>query len=187
MLHSIPAPSLEIVLIAGRAAALILAFALFAWGFIRWRRAAQRDTQRVFEQLDLVRADLLIMKEVMQGAAQRVDSAAQRVAHDARLAPNNSAHAGRSYEIAARLARNGARKEDLIKNCGITAHEAELLVKLHGRVNESLSVAEQKVAASMADVGRQVRKAAPVQQAQQQAKPQQQARPQQRSRLVAVG
>jgi hypothetical protein len=181
MSHSIVVPSLELLLIAGRAVALLAAFALFAWGFIRWRRAAQRDTQRVFEQLDLVRADLLIMKELTQGAAQRVDSAAQRVANDARVTPNQSTHAGRSYEIAARLARNGARKEELIKNCGITAHEAELLVKLHGGVNNSISVAEQKVAASIAEVGRQVRKPAPA------AQPQQQARPQQRSRLVAVG
>jgi hypothetical protein len=106
---------------AGRAVALLLAFAMFAWGFIRWRRAAERDTQRVFEQLDLVRNDLLIMKEVMQSAAQRVDSAAKQVAHDVRLAPTQSASTGRGYEIAARLARNGASKDELIRICGITA------------------------------------------------------------------
>src|SRR5689334_10474878 len=116
MSHSLASSSLEFALIAGRAVVLLVAFAVFAWGFIRWRRAAQRDTQRVFEQLDLVRSDLLIMKEVMASAAQRVDSAAQRVVQDARLVTTTPAASGRGYEIAARLARSGAQKEELIKN-----------------------------------------------------------------------
>ncbi len=124
--------SLDVLLITGRAVALVSALAIFAWGFRHWRRASERDTQRVFEQLDLVRADLLIMKEVMKTAAQRVDSAAKQVAHDVRLAPAQNAGT-RGYEIAARLARSGAPKEELIKSCGITMHEAELLVRLHGR------------------------------------------------------
>jgi len=183
MLHSLATPSLEFMLIAGRAAALSLAFLLFAWGFRRWRRAAQRDTQRVFEQLDLVRSDLLIMKEVMQGAAQRVDSAAQRVARDTRLTPSQATSTGRSYEIAARLARNGAHKDELMKNCGITTHEAELLVRLHGR---TVANPQQE---GIAEINRQVRKPVPpAAQAKPQAKPQvQQRAPQVRSRLVAVG
>jgi len=180
MLHSLATPSLEFMLIAARAVALSATFLLFAWGFLRWRRTAQRDTQRVFEQLDLVRSDLLIMKEVMQGAAQRVDSAAQRVAHDARLSPNQTTNAGRSYEIAARLARNGAQKEELMKNCGITTHEAELLVRLHGRSTLPAQAPQQKVADPIADVGRQVRRP-------QQPAPQATRAPQVRSRLVAVG
>jgi hypothetical protein len=34
--------------------------------------------------------------------------------------------------MAARLARNGADADELVANCGITRHEAELLVRLHG-------------------------------------------------------
>jgi hypothetical protein len=182
--------SLDTLIIAGRAVALLLAFAMFAWGFTRWRRAAERDTQRVFEQLDLVRADLLIMKEVMQSAAQRVDSAAKQVAHDVRLAPTQSS-GGRGYEIAARLARSGAPKEELIKSCGITAHEAELLVRLHGRasaqqtvptqapikssaVQPKVALTAEKVADKIADIGRTVRRTP-------------QPTRQVRSRLVAVG
>ena len=180
MSHSLASPSFEFALIAGRAVVLLLAFAMFAWGFIRWRRAAQRDTQRVFEQLDLVRSDLLIMKEVMASAAQRVDSAAQRVVQDARLVTTPAA-SGRGYEIAARLARSGAQKEELIKNCGITAHEAELLVRLHGR--GAAPAAAAKPASSpqpnAADAGRQVSRAP---EAKAPARP-----TQQRSRLVAVG
>lgn len=197
--------SLDTVLMVARALSLVLALAMFGWGFARWRKAAERDTQRVFEQLDLVRADLLIMKEVMQSAAQRVDSAAKQVAHDVRLAPTQNSGTGRGYEIAARLARNGAQKEELIKSCGITAHEAELLVRLHGHAQKNAQnivqptaptqvapKAQPKPAAApaqrtaqpsvndrIADIGRTVR------QPQQPQQPQR--APQQRSRLVAVG
>jgi hypothetical protein len=187
-------PSLELLLIAGRSIALIGALALFAWGFIRWRRAIQCDTQRVFEQLDLVRADLLTMKEAMQTTALRVDSAAQRIAHDVRVAPAHSGPAtGRGYEIAARLARSGAGKEELVKSCGITAHEAELLVKLHGRASQvvaptSTKASPQSSATSNA-TDRQVRRPTPTaaQQSQPQAQSQTRAPQAPRSRLVAVG
>jgi hypothetical protein len=181
--------SLDTLLIFGRAAALVLAFAMFAWGFVRWRKASERDTQRVFEQLDLVRSDLLIMKEVMQSAAQRVDTAAKQVAHDVRLAPAQSNGAARGYEIAARLARSGAPKEELIKSCGITTHEAELLIRLHGRTATLQSSALKNI---VAPVSKPAEKVADIARAQprspQPAAARQPARaPQVRSRLVAVG
>jgi len=136
-------PSLELLLIAGRAVALVLGLLIFAWAFRHWRRAASRDTQRVFEQLDLVRSELLIMKEVMHHSAHRTDSvpANRSTKHydlpaathsTPRLLATTNA-SGRGYEIAARMARNGAGKDELIRSCGITGHEAELLVKLHGQ------------------------------------------------------
>jgi hypothetical protein len=146
-------PSLELLLIAGRAVALVLGLLIFAWAFRHWRRAASRDTQRVFEQLDLVRSELLIMKEVMHHSAHRGDAASGNHAavnqgstrhspmyqgvpaaaqSTQRLMATPSGTA-RGYEIAARMARNGAGKDELIRSCGITGHEAELLVKLHGQ------------------------------------------------------
>jgi hypothetical protein len=145
-------PSLELLLIAGRAVALLAGLLIFAWAFRHWRRASMRDTQRVFEQLDLVRSELLIMKEVMHHTTHRDgqrggretgrdlglsatnrDTANSRVAaYDARLPMAATGGAVRGYEIAARMARNGAGKDELIRSCGITTHEAELLVKLHG-------------------------------------------------------
>jgi hypothetical protein len=38
----------------------------------------------------------------------------------------------RGYDVATRLARNGASVDEMIANCGITRHEAELLARLHG-------------------------------------------------------
>jgi hypothetical protein len=135
-------PSLELLLIAGRAVALVLGLLIFAWAFRHWRRAASRDTQRVFEQLDLVRSELLIMKEVMHHSAHRTDTvpANRGAAHYTMPATHNTSRllatpngAARGYETAARMARNGAGKDELIRSCGTTSHEAELLVKLHGQ------------------------------------------------------
>lgn len=121
-------PSFELLLIVGRAITLVGALLIFAWSFRHWRRAALRDTQRVFEQLDLVRSELLIMKEAMRSTARRPNN-------EPRVSPVANNNAARGYEIAARLARNGAKQEELMRTCGITIHEAELLVKLHGQKN----------------------------------------------------
>jgi hypothetical protein len=193
MSQLITSPSLELLLIAGRAVALVLGLLTFAWAFRHWRRAAMRDTQRVFEQLDLVRSELLIMKEVMhhttrkesqlhvgrdnahgnshanssvnshanshvnslsyRNSAPLAPAASERATtFDARLpvAPMNNT--ARGYEIAARMARNGAGKDELIRNCGITSHEAELLVKLHGHKQR-----DQQTMNSMDLIGRQPR------------------------------
>lgn len=181
------APSLEALMFTGRALSLIVAFLMFAWAFRHWRRAAIKDTQRVFEQLDLVRSELLIMREVMHHAAHRVDSVAQQVTHETRLPqPTSSGGAARGYEIAARMARNGAAKDELIKSCGLTSHEAELLIKLHGQKQNPVEA-----------IGRQVRQ--PAQAAAPTRTTSSTERPapantttavraaQQRSRLVAVG
>lgn len=150
--------SLEFLLIAGRAIALVAGLLIFAWAFRHWRKAAMRDTQRVFEQLDLVRSELLIMKEVMHHSTHRAENAQSpgfrtdltdrrtnlradllrsdakpQIPHEARMPAVSGA--ARGYENAARMARSGATKEELIRNCGITGHEAELLVKLHGQRN----------------------------------------------------
>jgi hypothetical protein len=166
MSQLITLPSLELLLIAGRAVALVLGLLIFAWAFRHWRRAAMRDTQRVFEQLDLVRSELLIMKEVMHHTTYKesvgpgnsirrnaAPSASERMTTpDARVpvAPMNNT--ARGYEIAARMARNGAGKDELIRNCGITSHEAELLVKLHGHKQR-----DQQTMNSMDLIGRQAR------------------------------
>jgi hypothetical protein len=195
------APSIEVMLIIGRAIALVCGFLVLAWALSQWRRNAQRDTQRVFEQLDLVRSELLIMKEVMHDAAHR----SERPNIEQRLPSAPPATAVRGYEIAARMARNGASKEELMRSAGITPHEAELLVKLHSRdarpATFTASAAAAKAppananAADASLIGRQQRTAAttapPVQQREAVKAPPSQPTPRQqpkvRSRLVAVG
>ena len=40
----------------------------------------------------------------------------------------------RGYDLALQLARNGMQPEEIVKTCGVTRHEAQLLVQLHNPV-----------------------------------------------------
>ena len=60
-----------------------------------------------------------------------MESMSERADSDARLAPAGAVSSQRGYDLAARLAKNGAAVDELIASCGITRHEAELLSRLH--------------------------------------------------------
>lgn len=158
-------PSVEFMMIAARGVVLLLALAILAWAILRWRRDTTRDAQRMFEQLDLVRAELLQLQGQMGTAAQTPSPIIQYQNHQA-AAPVNYAPAAkaasytdfeaerkavevrrpanevlksknmtnaapRGYEVASRLARNGATVEELVNTCALSRHEAELMVRLH--------------------------------------------------------
>ncbi len=163
-------PSIEFMMIAVRGIALLLALITLGWAIARWRRDTNRDAQRMFEQLDLVRAELLqlqgqmvtapaskaIHHERYSGTSQNYSERPQ-ARHEnygenyeserpiSRSRPGNTSSADspktktksmtnaapRGYEVAARLARNGASCEELMNTCALSRHEAELLVRLH--------------------------------------------------------
>lgn len=56
-------PSVEFMILAARAISILLALAVLTWAVVRWRRDVSRDAQRMFEQLDLVRAELLQLQD----------------------------------------------------------------------------------------------------------------------------
>ena len=161
-------PSIEFIMIASRGIALLLALITLAWAFMRWRRDTTRDAQRVFEQLDLVRSELLELQGQMGSTASMRKAVPEYNAHasssrQTQHAPlqqtvaYDSHHesrklnelpriaapamdvktkgmtnaAPRGYEVAARLARNGASAEELMNTCALSRNEAELLVRLH--------------------------------------------------------
>jgi hypothetical protein len=132
MFEILPSPSLEIVLIAGRALLLIGAFWVFALAFIRWRRADEKNAQRLYAQLDRAFAEVRSLHETIAVMNGRLELLAERSNADARLAPAGAIGAQRGYDLAARLAKNGSPIDDLISSCGLTRHEAELLTRLHG-------------------------------------------------------
>ncbi len=128
-LQNIP---IEWWLIGARAAGLLIGFILLTWALMRWRRAAQRDTQRVFEQVDIALTEIRALAEVTTALAGRVDALSQRMDSASRAAPPPATPGVRGYEIAARMARSGSNAEELVKSCGLTRHEAELVIRLHG-------------------------------------------------------
>jgi hypothetical protein len=132
MFEILPNPSLDVVLIALRGLLLIGALCVFALAFNRWRRADEASTVRLHQQLDRAFNEIRSLHETIVVMSARLEALNERVEVDARLAPAGTTAAQRGYDMAVRLAKNGADAEELIANCGITRHEAELLVRLHG-------------------------------------------------------
>lgn len=117
---------------AGLVLALGVAVGLQAVNLARLRVTVRRDVQRLFEQMDLTLGELRdVSTTVAEGLAAIRDLRTRReVEHDT-PAPAAPA-AGRSYDIALRLARNGSSREELMSTCGMSRHEADLAVRLHG-------------------------------------------------------
>jgi Protein of unknown function (DUF2802) len=145
--------SLELLLIVGRAVALMAALCVFAWAFSRWRRSMARDTQRVFEQLDLIQGELHGLAESVAVLAGRLEALHEKVELDAQRVPAQRVSGQPAYENAIRLAQRGASSEDLVSQCGLARHESDLLVRLHGRSEEHPRArAEEACVAEGADV-----------------------------------
>jgi hypothetical protein len=138
MFEILPNPSLDTLLIAGRALALIGAFWIFAMAFSRWRRADERSMLALKSQLDRSQAELRALHETITVMSSRIDSLGDRAADvEPRSAPvAKGGNGSLGYDIATRLARNGASVEELVSSCGITRHEAELLLRVQGAHRE---------------------------------------------------
>src|SRR5690606_41526081 len=78
MFEILPNPSLEIILIAGRALFLIGAFWVFALAFIRWRRADERSTERLYAQLERAFDEMRSLHETVAVMSARLDALSER-------------------------------------------------------------------------------------------------------------
>ncbi|HKU16714.1 MAG TPA: DUF2802 domain-containing protein [Steroidobacteraceae bacterium] len=131
MFEILPNPSFETIMMVGRAALLLGAFWIFALAFSRWRRADERQMQHLCGELQRSFAEMRSLHETIAVMSARLESLTERAESDSRLAPASVASSQRGYDLAARLAKNGAGVEELVASCGITRHEAELLTRLH--------------------------------------------------------
>jgi hypothetical protein len=134
MFEILPNPSLETLLIAGRAVLLVGAFWIFALAFTRWRRADERDSQALREQLERAFTEMRSLHETVTVMSARIEAISERAETDSRRPQMPAVVAtgqARGYDLALRMAKNGSAVEDLVSNCGITRHEAELLTRLH--------------------------------------------------------
>jgi hypothetical protein len=113
----------EWIFFAARAVVLVVALLGFALAFGSWRRAGQRDMQRVFEETRT-------LSELAQRLTAQVAALELRI-EDRRELAAAAEPAARGYQLALQLARNGAPPEEIVKACGVTRHEAQLLAQLH--------------------------------------------------------
>jgi hypothetical protein len=122
--------TVETLLIAARAVFLLFSFALAAVAFIRWRRTAQTHAaqlqanhQVVLQRLADLEARVVATNVAVSQLGERMERPQQLAAAPATAAPG--------YQIAIRLAKGGASREELMSGCGLSIHEAELVHRLH--------------------------------------------------------
>jgi Protein of unknown function (DUF2802) len=148
MFEILPNPSLETVLIAVRGMVLIGAIWVFAMAFSRWRKNDERATQALHAQLERAFGELRSLNETVSVMSARLDAFGERAEVETKAPMTANLNAQRGYDVATRLAKQGASVEDLVSNCGITRHEAELLTRLHGsKARNTPSPAWQRAAA----------------------------------------
>ena len=123
-------PSAEFLLIAGRAVFLVFSFIVAAISFTAWRRATRQQTAEVISQTQIVLQRLAELEERLDGTKSSIAQLAERLDRPAAPAPSQAPSPG--YQIAIRLARGGASREELMSGCGLTLAEAELVRRLHG-------------------------------------------------------
>ena len=123
-------PSADFLLIAGRAVFLVFSFVVAAISFTAWRRATSRQTVELLSQSQLVLQRLAELEGRVDATKSAVAELRERLDRPAAPAPSQSPAPG--YQIAIRLARGGASREELMSGCGLTLAEAELVRRLHG-------------------------------------------------------
>lgn len=142
--------SMDLVLIAGRAVFLVFCFILAAVAFTRWRRAAERANELAAEQSANLLTRLAAIEEQLTASREQLAGACEKIAAlDAKLAdseqrrtPAPAATAtAPSYQIAIRLAKSGAPREELMASCGLSRQEAELVQRLHAPRKPKLAAA----------------------------------------------
>jgi alkylation response protein AidB-like acyl-CoA dehydrogenase len=123
-------PSADFLLIAGRAVFLVFSFVIASISFTAWRRATRRQTAEVLSRTQLVLERLAELEARVDATRAAVAQVAERLDRSAAAAPPAAPSPG--YQIAIRLARGGASRDELMSGCGLTLAEAELVRRLHG-------------------------------------------------------
>lgn len=123
-------PSVELILLIGRAVFLVFSFILATIAFVRWRRATMAQTEIVLANHAVVLQGLADLEARVDATNVTVSQLVERLRKPQQVAsPTPVATPG--YEIAIRLAKGGASRDELIAGCGLSASEAELVHRLH--------------------------------------------------------
>jgi hypothetical protein len=119
----------EIIFATGRAVFLLFSFIIAAVTFTAWRRATRTQTEQVISQTNSVLQRLAAIEACMDATKLTVSELGERLERPPAVP---SAGSSPGYQVAIRLAKNGASREDLMAGCGLSLAEAELVQRLHG-------------------------------------------------------
>ena len=131
-MHMTEIPPVDLLL-AGCGTLMVFAFAVAALTFDGWRRATRRQSQHILTNSQTLAQQLSALDARVNATATAIRRLDQRIERQVQPAaqPKGTAAAG-GYQIAIRLARSGASREDLVTNCGLSLGEADLVRRLHG-------------------------------------------------------
>ena len=128
-------PPLDVMLMIGRAVFLIFSFVIASVTFTAWRRATRRQTEEVLaqsqtllERLNALEARFGERLDSTAAVVARIDERSERQSHLSNGPPAD-------YQVAIRLARGGASREELVSRCGLSVGEADLVRRLHRSAN----------------------------------------------------
>ncbi len=122
----------EIWLAVGRAVFLLFSFGLAAVAFTRWRHAVQTQTEQLLASHDVMLQRLADLEARVDVTNAQLTELSQRLGRPQQPpAAAAATPASPGYQIAIRLAKGGASREELISGCGLSIHEAELVHRLH--------------------------------------------------------
>ena len=119
---------------------MILLLASLASQFFLWRRLRagqrgnqERDAERVV-QVQHLADDLAALCRASAGAGEHLVKLEQQQRRIMDRQDQWELRAGseRSYQQAIQMVQHGAGAEELVRNCGLTRGEADLIVMLHG-------------------------------------------------------
>jgi len=122
--------SVEFLLLAGRAVFLLFSFIVAAITFTSWRRATRAQTEQVLSQTNTVLQRLAALEAHMNATKVTLSQLGERLERPATPAV---ASPSPGYQMAIRLAKGGASREELMAGCGLSLAEAELVQRLHGQ------------------------------------------------------
>ena len=128
---SLGMPSVELLLIIGRAVFLVFSFVLATVAFSRWRRASQAQTAVLIANHQVVLQRLADLEARLDATNVTVSQLGKSIRKPQQVASPPPVAAAPGYEIAIRLAKGGATRDELIAGCGLSASEAELVHRLH--------------------------------------------------------
>jgi alkylation response protein AidB-like acyl-CoA dehydrogenase len=123
--------TVDLILVAGRAMFLIFSFVLAAVAFTRWRQAMRELTGQAALQHSVVLQRIADLEARVDATNVSISKLGERIDRPQQLTSRTVAAPLPGYQIAIRLAKGGASREDLVSGCGLSIHEAELVRRLH--------------------------------------------------------
>ena len=122
--------TLDLIFTIARAIFLVFSFALAAVAFTRWRQAVRTLTEQAAAQHTVVLQRIADLEARVDATNVSISKLGERVDRPQQLT-SATATASPGYQIAIRLAKGGASREELMSGCGLSLNEAELVHRLH--------------------------------------------------------